>query len=357
MRSIPLKAAAIVILATAWACSDNGGGGTGPGAPTAAFSAPTNCTAGAACQFTDASTPAAEITAWSWTFGDDPNAAPTTDKNPTHTYAAAGNYIVTLTVTSPNGTSSPATQTVAVAAPANPAPTASFSVPSCGVNIDCTFTSTSSDAGPPVGTIVTTHWNFGDAGSATNEADGLTVTHRYTTGGDKTVTLTVTDDGGATGTTSQTVSVQAAPASDCPPAPGSATNALCTLQLSATQKSQVTITMTSRNCELVGNRVTVQQPTRQSVFDNICTRDVPPVYTVKDVNGATATFLEGAQLPIQFTRGDPRAGDPPAGPPVARVRGTFPDWTITIDDGGNPQGQNEPDFNDVILAVHATVVP
>jgi hypothetical protein len=38
---------------------------------------------------------------------------------------------------------------------------------------------------------------------------------------------------------------------------------------------------------------------------------------------------------------------------VARLEGSFPDWTITIDDGGNPEGQNEPDFNDVIVAVHA----
>jgi PKD repeat protein len=355
MRSIPLKAAGIVMLTLALACGDDGG--VQPNDPVAIFSQ--TCT-DLSCTFADASTPAGQLT-WDWNFGDatSGDANKSTLQNPTHAFSAAGDYDVTLTVTNASGATNAKTNRVTVTAPANPAPTASFSVPSCGVNVDCSFTSTSTDlaVGGGPGTIVTTHWNFGDAGSATNEADGVTVTHRYTTAGDKTVTLTVTDDAGATGTTSQTVSVTAAPASDCPPAPGSATNALCTLQLSGTQNSQVNITMTSRNCELVGNRVTVQQPTKQSVFDNICNRDVPPAYTVKDVNGATATFQAGAQLPIQFTRGEPRAGDPPAGPPVARVRGTFPDWTITIDDGGNPDGQNEPDFNDVILAVHATVVP
>src|SRR5436190_1255513 len=68
MRSLPLKAAGIFIVAAAWACGGDGGG-TGPGAPTAAFNAP-SCSVGAACQFTDASTPAAEITARSWDFGD-----------------------------------------------------------------------------------------------------------------------------------------------------------------------------------------------------------------------------------------------------------------------------------------------
>jgi hypothetical protein len=39
------------------------------------------------------------------------------------------------------------------------------------------------------------------------------------------------------------------------------------------------------------------------------------------------------------------------------VTGAFPDWTIEFDDGGDPTGAGEPDYNDIVLAVHATAAP
>jgi PKD repeat protein len=346
MRSIPRMAATTVIVALAWACGDNGSG-VQPGKPVATFTAPTNCTAGAACTFTDASTPAGEITAWSWTFGDDPAAAPDTRQNPDHTYQAAGTYDVTLTVTSANGTDD-VTNKVTVAGPANPPPTASFSAPSCGAGIDCTFLSTSSDVAP--GSIVTTHWNFGDANSTSNEADGVQVTHRYAQAGDYTVALTVTDDGGAVGTTSQTVTVGQVAASDCP-----VTGKTVTCALNIAQAGGVKLTLTSRDCELSGNRVGVVEPTPQVAFLNICSRAFPADYTVTQdgAGGAPATFTAGQVLHVTFTQGIPGPTDPAVGTPAARLRGTSPNWTITIDDGGNPTSQNEPDFNDVVISVSA----
>ncbi|HPF71082.1 MAG TPA: PKD domain-containing protein [Candidatus Krumholzibacteria bacterium] len=68
-------------------------------APVAAFSGtPTTGTAPLAVQFTDASTNAP--TAWSWTFGD---GGTSTAQNPSHTYAAAGTYSVTLTASNAFG--------------------------------------------------------------------------------------------------------------------------------------------------------------------------------------------------------------------------------------------------------------
>ncbi len=55
--------------------------------------------------FTDLSVagPSGPITGWAWNFGDTNTS---TSQNPSHTYAAAGSYLVTLTVTgtSPDGT-------------------------------------------------------------------------------------------------------------------------------------------------------------------------------------------------------------------------------------------------------------
>jgi hypothetical protein len=50
-------------------------------------------------------------------------------------------------------------------------------------------------------------------------------------------------------------------------------------------------------------------------------------------------------------------GDPPRVPPQIRIEGTYPDWTLSIDDGGNTGRPGEPDFNDLVLAVHATAAP
>ncbi|AKB36566.1 cell surface protein [Methanosarcina siciliae C2J] len=69
-------------------------GGSGPVAPVAAFTAsPTSGDAPLTVNFTDEST--GSPTSWFWDFGDGANAS---EQNPSHTYSAAGNYTVNLTV-------------------------------------------------------------------------------------------------------------------------------------------------------------------------------------------------------------------------------------------------------------------
>jgi uncharacterized repeat protein (TIGR01451 family) len=85
----------------------SGGGGT---APTASFQyAPANPTEGQSIQFADTST--GGPTSWAWDFGDGES---TTDQNPTHAFAAAGTYTVSLTATNADG-SDTASETVTVA--------------------------------------------------------------------------------------------------------------------------------------------------------------------------------------------------------------------------------------------------
>ena len=77
--------------------------------PVAAFSASTNQLT---ADFTDASTDSdGTVVAWDWAFGD---GATSTAQNPSHTYAAAGSYDVTLTVTDDMGATGSTTQSVTV---------------------------------------------------------------------------------------------------------------------------------------------------------------------------------------------------------------------------------------------------
>ncbi|NVJ68076.1 MAG: pre-peptidase C-terminal domain-containing protein, partial [Gammaproteobacteria bacterium] len=81
----------------------------------------------------------------------------------------------------------------------NEAPTASFTF-NC-TDLNCTFdASGSSDSD---GSIVSYSWNFGDG----NSASGANPSHSFAADGTYSVSLTVTDNGGATGSDSQDVTV------------------------------------------------------------------------------------------------------------------------------------------------------
>jgi len=135
--------------------------------------------------------PGGTIVSYDWDFGD---TMVGTGMSTTHTYATAGTYMVTLTVTDDAGATNTATTSIMITAtaPVNIPPVAMISGPTTGSDgMPVTFNASGST--DVDGTIVSYAWDFGD----TTTGMGVSVTQTYTVGV-YTVTLTVMDDAGAT---------------------------------------------------------------------------------------------------------------------------------------------------------------
>jgi PKD repeat protein len=170
---------------------------TAPTPPTAAISL--TCTY-LSCAFADVSTPGSgTITTRSWTFGD---GTTSTASSGTHAYATAGTYTVTLSIGDANGLSDTANTTIMVSAPSsNVAPVAAFTS-SCS-DLTCAFADRSTDSD---GRVVSWAWAFGSAGTSFSQSP----TFAFPAPGTYAVTLTVTDDDGASGPATASVDVRAA---------------------------------------------------------------------------------------------------------------------------------------------------
>ena len=98
--------------------------------------------------------------------------------------------------------------------PGNAPPTASFTAstttPAIGQSVTFTDTSTDTD-----GSIALREWDLDGNGSF--ETTGASVSRSYASAGNVTVSLRVTDDGGAPATTTRVIAVQAAPTANVPP--------------------------------------------------------------------------------------------------------------------------------------------
>ena len=135
------------------------------------------------------------LVAFDWNLGD---GAVASGPSVSHTYEAAGDFTVTLTVTSADGRTASAQQTVSVAAPL-PALEASFTINPPGGTAPLTVQLEAAQ----LPNLVAFDWNLGDGAVAS----GPSVSHTYEAAGDFTVTLTVTSADGRTASAQQTVSV------------------------------------------------------------------------------------------------------------------------------------------------------
>ncbi|MCW2527025.1 MAG: hypothetical protein JWM76_1885 [Pseudonocardiales bacterium] len=164
-------------------------------APTAAFTAAMNLQTLNVNASTSTDPEAGPLT-YAWNFGDGTTGTGVTS---THTYAGTGSFTVTLTVTDNGGLTSSTSRPVA----SNRAPTAAFTTAVTGLSV----TVNGSSSTDPDGTIAAYAWNFGDGSTGI----GATTAHAYAAGGSYTVTLTVTDNGGATAVTTRSVVINKPP--------------------------------------------------------------------------------------------------------------------------------------------------
>jgi uncharacterized delta-60 repeat protein len=192
---------------------------------TAPVSAGTEGTAitlnGSATDPSTADTAAGLALAWSVTKNGSAFGTPGTGSSYTFTPNDNGTYVVTLTATDKDHGVGTTTDTINVA---NVAPTvAAITAPAADVRYEtATFASSFTDPGP-----LDTHtvaWNFGDTSTSTSSlaagvTGAVTSSHVYTVAGTYTVTLTITDKDGGTGTVTKSFTVDVA---DMQPDPNNA---------------------------------------------------------------------------------------------------------------------------------------
>ena len=180
-------------VAAAAAAAGGGGPGTGENvAPNAAFSS--DCT-DLSCAFTDASSDSdGSIVSRSWDFGDGNGS---TSANPSHDYAAAGTYTVSLTVTDDDGASDTTTGSVTVT---DPAPPASIALSASGYKqrgahvVDLTWSGAGSSNVDVFrnGTLIATTANDGAYTDATGNKGGATYVYQVCEAGTSTCSSQVT---------------------------------------------------------------------------------------------------------------------------------------------------------------------
>jgi PKD repeat protein len=174
-------------------------------APTVSVSAsPSTVRVNGTVGLTASATPAdgTTIASVAWNFGDGSGASDGLSQS--HAYGSTGPKTITFTATDSNGESGSASDTVQVVGD----PVASFGSSPATPNIGAAVTFDGSGSSDPGGAIRSYAWDFGDGTSGT----GAKPAHAYGSGGDKTVTLTVTADlDGRTASVSHTVHVNVPP--------------------------------------------------------------------------------------------------------------------------------------------------
>lgn len=176
--------------------------------PVAAFSfSPANVKTTTTVLFSDGSSDSdGTIATWRWDFGDGTNS---NERNPSHRFTSARVHPVSLIVTDNDGSTDSVTQNVEVLANVAPISAFSFNPANANTSTSIRFTDESTDSD---GSVVLWRWEFGD-GTTSNEQNP---THQFVAQGTYQVTLTVTDETGATNAITQNIQIAPVPSTNQP---------------------------------------------------------------------------------------------------------------------------------------------
>jgi len=139
--------------------------------------------------------PDGQVASYFWEFGDGAN---DTGKTTTHAYADNGDYTVKLTVTDNEGMRNTALDLITIL---NRPPVAEFAESAETVLTGTIIQFNASRSYDIDGTVISYFWDFGDLTNST----GITADHAYQDDGNYIVTLTVTDNDGASVSVNATV--------------------------------------------------------------------------------------------------------------------------------------------------------
>ncbi|MFN8102919.1 MAG: PKD domain-containing protein [Acidimicrobiia bacterium] len=258
--------------------------------------------------------PDGHIVSWRWDFGD---GTTSTRSEHGHTYISPGTYHVTLSVTDDAGATSAGSVDVVILPP-NVAPTASFTVQSERDGLPLRIGVDPRTSTDPDGVVMDCRWEWGDGGDS-GTGPCADTRHDYAHAGTYAVSLTVTDNDGATATWSRNVVVpNAKPEARITATPQSHTAPLVAT-LDGRDSSDPDGWIVSWQWDL-GDGTTATGPTLTHIYAPIGRYNVS--LTVTDDEGATAT----ATLEVEATNVDPVAVVS-----VDNVRGTSP---LTVDADG-----------------------
>lgn len=223
-----------------------------------------------------------QITAYAFDFGDGSAAVEGTASSAEHTYQAAGSYTVSLTVTDDSGASTSTTTVVEVVA--NQPPVAHFTTKAQGLTLNLDASSSTDSEGE----IASYTWDFGD-GSASVTGDQPNASHEYATAGTYTITLTVSDNDGATSEISVDVQLEALPVNQPPTADFSASAEFLAAQFDASASNDPDGSITQYLWDFGDGSDPVSGESVTAGHDYTQAGSYTVTLTVTDDKGATAT--------------------------------------------------------------------
>jgi hypothetical protein len=211
---------------------------------------------------------------------------------------------------------------------ANVSPNAKFSFQCAALSCDFHESSTDSD-----GHVMGWSWNFGDNSGSSSEQNP---SYTFSAAGTYAVSLTATDDSGATNVTTKQVTVNDPVVTSLSCVDGSAPGGFVSCKLRLEAPAGYKVVLNSHSCTAHGNIFRISEPVVDTLTKDGCYE--PAVN--KEILRA-GPYPAGTEISAEVIA--PLL----ANPPQLHVAGSYPQWTLTYEDGVDQ------DFDDMVLTVTA----